>query len=379
MTPASYSVGSLPAFVVVGDFNGDNKPDLAVVNSSSANVSVLLGKGDGAFQVATNFGTGATPLSLAVGDFNGDGKPDLVVANHGCPECAPAISGNVSVLTGSGDGAFQAAVNYGTGTGPASVVVGDFNGDGKPDLAVANQFSDDVSFLLGNGDGTFRSAVNYATGLGPSAVAVGDFNGDGKPDLAVANAGIVTNFTYYTNGSVSVLLGNGDGTFQPGVNYGGGLSPFSLVVSDFNGDGRPDIAVTSHNGNVSVLLGNGDGTLQAPVNLAAGSEPSFVEVGDFNGDGKADLAIANAFSVGTVSVLLNTCVSTGIDLAVVASSSSVVISWPLPSVGFVLESTPSLTSPDWQAASETMITNNGRLEVTATLDPRERYFRLRKP
>jgi hypothetical protein len=181
---------------------------------------------------------GTNPASVAVGDFNGDGKLDLAVAN--------SASNNVSVLLGNGDGTFQAAVNYAVGTNPASVAVGDLNGDGKLDLAVANIGSNNVSVLLGNGDGTFKAAVNYAVGSSPYSVAVGDFNGDGKLDLAVANPG---------SNNVSVLLGNGDGTFQTAVNYAVGSYPYSVAVGDFDGDGRMDLAVANHgSNNVSILL-----------------------------------------------------------------------------------------------------------------------------
>jgi hypothetical protein len=283
-----YAAGSGPVFVAVGDLNGDGKSDLAVANSSSNNVSVLLGDGDGTFQAAVNYAAGSAPRSVAVGDFNGDGKPDLAVAN--------SSSNNVSVLLSNGDGTFQAAGNYAAGSAPRSVAVGDFNGDGKPDLAVANDGSNDVSVLLGNGDGTFQAAVNYnyAAGPGPSSVAVGDFNGDGKPDLAVTNSGY--------NSSIGVLLGNGDGTFQAAVSYAAGSAPRSMAVGDFNGDGKPDLAVANGSG-ISVLLGNGDGTFEAAVNYATGSDPHSVAVGDFNGDGKPDLAVANQSS-SNVSVLL---------------------------------------------------------------------------
>src|SRR2546429_2044453 len=190
--------------VAVADFNGDGKPDLAVANTgflsdpvlgsgppTSGTVSVLLGKGEGTFQSAVSFGVGAVPLSVAAGDFNGDGKADLAVANE--------RTDNVSVLLGKGDGTFQAAVNYGAGAYPCSVAVGDFNGDGKPDLADANFGSTNELVILGNGDGTFQDAVSYANGgLGPHSVAVGDFNGDGKADMVVANAG---------SGNVAVVSG----------------------------------------------------------------------------------------------------------------------------------------------------------------------------
>ena len=275
--------------MAVGDFNGDGKPDLAVTNANSS-ISVLLGNGDGTFQAAVNYGVGSGSSSVAVGDFNGDGKLDLAVANG---------NSSISVLLGNGDGTFQAAVNYGVGSGSSSVAVGDFNGDGKLDLAVANWNGSTISVLLGNGDGTFQAAVNYSVGSNPRTVAVGDFNGDGKPDLAVANT---------SSNTVSVLLGNGDGTFQAVVNYGVGSGPSSVAVGDFNGDGKPDLAVADGNlftvSVLSVLLGNGDGTFQAAVNYGVGSGPISVAVGDFNGDGKPDLAVANQGS-NNVTILLN--------------------------------------------------------------------------
>jgi Bacterial Ig-like domain (group 3)/FG-GAP-like repeat/FG-GAP repeat len=280
--PVPYAVGQGPFSVAVGDFNGDGKPDMAVVNVFSNSVSVLLGNGDGTFHMAKNFAVGDQPSSLAVGDFNGDGKLDLVVANE--------HSNNVSVLLGNGDGTFQPAQNFFAGAS-SSVTVGDFNGDGKLDLAVA--IGSSVSVLLGSGDGTFQTARNFAAGIGPISVTVGDFNGDGKPDLAVAN---------FNSNNVSVLLGNGDGTFQTARNFAAGIDPISVTVGDFNGDSKPDLAVANFN-NVSVLLGNGDGTFQAAKNFGAGADPRWVAVGDFNGDGKPDLAVANPNS-GTFSVFL---------------------------------------------------------------------------
>jgi len=227
----------------MGDFNGDGKPDLAIANFSDSNVSILLGNGNGSFQPAANYATDFLPVSVAVGDFDSDGNPDLATSNLG-PD-----PGNVSILLGNGSGTFQPAVSYGAGIFPASVAVGDFNGDGKADLAVANNDSS-VSILLGNGDGTFQQpALNYGAGANPVSVAVGDFNGDGKADLAVANE-----FSGFS-GDVSTLFGNGDGTFQPAVSDLADVFPVSVAVGDFNGDGKPDLAVANNlSSNVSILL-----------------------------------------------------------------------------------------------------------------------------
>ena len=299
----NFAAGSFPSSVAVGDFNGDGRQDLVVTNfyNDSNEVSVLFGNGDGTFQAPRIFIAGNEPDSVAVGDFNGDGVPDLAVANFGIlagPSNALDPPSNVSVLLGNGDGTFQAARNFGVGVGPHSVAVGDFNGDGLPDLAVGNLLSYNVSVLLGNGDGTFQAARNFAAGSFPSSIAVGDFNGDGLPDLAVANQ---------DSNDVSVLLGNGDGTFEAPQNFAAGNSPASVAVSDFNGDGVQDLAVANGGfgfNNVSVLLGNGDGTFQAAVNFGVGRSPRSIAVGDFNGDGAPDLATVNNLS-NNVSVLIN--------------------------------------------------------------------------
>lgn len=282
-----YAVGQHPSDVVLGDFNGDGIPDLAVANRDSFTVSILLGRGDGTFQPAVNYFTGPNPVSIAVGDFNGDGKLDLALALLG--------TGTVSVLLGNGDGTFQPAVGYNVQSSPDSVAVGDFNGDGKLDIAVANAISGSVSILLGNGDGTFQAAVNYPVGTNPTFLLAVDLNKDGKLDLAVANAG---------SNQVSILVGKGDGTFQAAVNYSTALGASAIAVGDFNGDGKLDLAVTdSFSGNVSVLLGNGDATFQAAVNYIVESNPTSIAVTDLNGDGKPDLVVTNESS-DTVSVLL---------------------------------------------------------------------------
>jgi hypothetical protein len=291
-TATSPATGTEPTFIVSGDFNGDGIPDLAVANWVSNTVTILLGNGDGTFTAtATSPETGTTPVSITVGDFNGDGILDLAVLNQG--------SNTVTILQGNGNGTFTAtATSPATGTTPVSITVGDFNGDGILDLTVLNQGSNTVTILLGNGDGTFTPTAtptpgSQATGVYPISIAVGDFNGDGKLDLAVAN----------DDGSVTVLLGNGNGTFTATpTSPQTGTTPVSVAVGDFNGDGIPDLAVVTsfREGNESffytvwILLGDGKGKFPLTVsNGQTGPTQYFIRagaVGDFNGDGIPDLA-----------------------------------------------------------------------------------------
>ena len=192
---------------------------------------------------------------------------------------------------------FLPAVSYPVGPRPAAIVVGEFvTGRGVLDIAVTDVQDDTVSVLLGNGDGTFGTPTTYPVGGQPSGLAVGDFNGDGNLDLAVANA---------LDNTVTIFLGQGDGTFTRGVDTPAGAGPVALAVADFNGDGVPDLAAADFNtGSVSVLMGNGDGTFAPPVNYAAGGTSIRVLTGDFNKDGSPDLAVVNR-DAHSVSVLLN--------------------------------------------------------------------------
>jgi hypothetical protein len=294
------SVGSVPVSVAVGDFNLDGKPDLAVANNSSANVTILLGNGAGGFAPAAGspVGVGFGPAGLAVGDFNRDGQTDLAVANIG--------DDDVTVLLGNGSGGFTQAAGspVSVGNGPVGLAMGDFNLDGKLDLAAANSFSANVTILLGNGSGGFTQAAGspLSAGTAPYSVAVSDFNLDGKPDLAAANL---------LSDNVTILLGNGSGAFtQPaGSPIGVGDFPTALAGGDFNLDGKPDLAVSNSNSdNVTILLGNGSGGFTKPAGapVGVGDGPNDLAVGDFNRDGKPDFATANEAS-NNVTIRLNTC------------------------------------------------------------------------
>src|SRR5262249_29721783 len=202
---------------------------------------------------------GDRPQAIAATDLNGDGTLDLVTANSGFI----ADFGGISVLLGNANGSFQPSRDFPAGISPVSVTVADFNGDGAPDVAVANAVpSLGVSVLLGNGDGSFQAPSSYAAGLTPFEVTAGDFNADGRPDLATPNI---------AGNTVSVLLGNGDGSFQPKTDYSAGQQPTAVAVADLDGDGKQDlVAAANKNNAVAVLRGNGDGTFQATAFYAAG-------------------------------------------------------------------------------------------------------------
>lgn len=431
---SSYSIAE-------GDFNGDGITDLAVANYGSSTVTVLLGNGNGAFTVSASPVTNYNPNAIAVGDLNGDGIPDLAVAGDGVLPCIPpqacavatltvllgngdgtftaaatnpdlisdhgwttgiavadfngdgipdlAVSawdsgqafspgGEVAILLGNGDGTFTAtASSPQTGTSPESIAAGDFNGDGIPDLAIANSESNDVTILLGNGDGTFTAAASPQTGTGPESIAVGDFNGDDILDLAVTNT---------TSNTVTVLLGDGKGNFTAAANPATGVGHTAIAVGDFNGDGIPDLAVTNSGDNtVTILLGKGDGTFTTGATPQAGTNLESIAVGYFNGDSISDIAVANGSS-NTVTVLQTATQSATAAAAIVLPLSTgfheVVASYPgdnsyqpstsapisLPSqitpTVTVTPSTSSITTA--QALTVTVAVNGGSGNTTPT-------------
>jgi hypothetical protein len=343
----AYPVGQGGATAIgVGDFNGDGKLDLVVI--ASPGFQILYGNGDGTFQAAVGFQLANSPSSVAVGDFNKDGNLDLAFAAGGYNNPIAAV------FLGKGNGTFAKEVDYPT-AGSTTIITGDFNGDGDLDLAVGGgdaylgvsillgkgngtfgsyiatavptygassiaavdlnhdgkldlvagpwqYYPGGVSVLLGNGDGTFQTPVFYGTqdtASGPNVVATADFNGDGFPDVVTAN---------YDGYDTTVFLGKGDGTLQPGATYPSSINPVGIVTADFNGDGFQDFASLagySESAEVVVDIGNGDGTFASYLTHPVPSYPYSLADGDFNGDGKPDMAITGFNNPGSVSVLLN--------------------------------------------------------------------------
>ncbi len=302
--PTAFGAGS----VAVGDFNGDGKPDIAVANGTGGNILVFPGHGDGTFGTPVgSFNAIGGAIFIAAGDFNKDGKLDLAVMT----------ATGMQIALGNGDGTFHGSLSFPGAFGVnGPPVVADLNGDGNLDLVypatndggtATSLQPGQVWVMLGKGDGTFAAAVSYPAVKTATSVAIGDLNGDGKPDLVVTDDAPGA-------GSVAVLFGNGDGTFQTAVKYpvdnGGG----AVVIADFNGDGNLDLAVASNanglngsggsSGSVTVLLGQGDGTFRDSMVYGAGIDPQWLAVGDVNGDGQPDLVLADDLANALV-VLLN--------------------------------------------------------------------------
>jgi hypothetical protein len=285
LTASSFlPTGTSPRWIVGGDFNTDGKLDLATANSEASTVSILLGNGDGTFGTKTDFMAASNPVGIAVGDFNRDGIQDLVTAN--------ARGSSITILLGRGGGLFATPLDFATGGSPVQVVVADFNGDGNDDAAVGVS-PVGVSILLGRGDGTFGAHTSFPTGSGLSSMSVGDFNGDGVLDLVTAN---------YLGRSASLLLGGGDGTFDHRTDLATADIPLQVVAGDFNADGildfltasaRPGCGALICAGSLTLYVGNGDGTFRGPFGVGTGPAATGIAAVDINGDGRIDLAIAD--------------------------------------------------------------------------------------
>jgi len=295
------AVGQAPYSIAVGDFNGDGKLDLAAANycgddstcnSGAGTVSILLGDGQGNFNVTSSLavGQGLWPTAMVTGDFTKDGKLDLAVASCSIDHCAGS-PGAVAIFLGDGTGNFALASAPASGPWPWATVAADFNGDGNLDLVVGNMGDGTIGILLGDGTGHFTTGPTFIVNGNPYSMAVGDFNGDGKLDLAVAN---------FSGNVASIFLGDGTGNFARGATPPTGVDPMSVAAGDFNGDGILDLVVANQCGNnsicggqgsVSILLGDGTGNFASTSLPPSSCYLAEVAVGDFNGDGYLDFVL----------------------------------------------------------------------------------------
>ncbi|MBN8568003.1 MAG: T9SS type A sorting domain-containing protein [Ignavibacteria bacterium] len=409
VTPSSFSgktdfvIGNNPLAVTTSDFNGDGKPDIVAGYDGISNVSVLLntttpGASTPTFSAKTDFATSDASFGVSAKDLNGDGKPDIVAANYGSNSVSVFLN---TTTPGASTPTFSAKTDFVTGTNPFSTTFGDFNGDGKPDMVVANSFANSISVYFntttpGASTPTFTAKTDYASGFSTSSVSTGDFNGDGKLDIVCV--GPFNGFSVYFNTttpgagtpsfsaktdffalaqSSSVGDLNGDGkpdmvsantgdnsasvflntttpgsstpTFSARTDFTTATGPQGVILRDLNGDGKSDIATANSAGNISVLLntttpGSSTPTFSANTDFTAGDNPYSISSADFNGDGKPDLVTAN-YGTNTLSVLLNTAVlPLPVELASftsVVNRSNVTLSWStvqeLNNKGFEIE------------------------------------------
>ncbi|MCH7959128.1 MAG: VCBS repeat-containing protein [Candidatus Hydrogenedentes bacterium] len=298
-TRTDYATSTFPHFVTLGDLDGDGALDAVVVNFLSDGISVFPGLGDGSFGTRTDYATGSAPRSAALGDLNADGALDVVVAN--------LESDNVSVMLGLGDGSFGAKIDYVTGTLPISVALGDFNRDGTLDLAVANNRSNDLSILPGTGDGSFGTRTDYPAGHRPYSLILGDLNNNGILDAVVTNLS-------GSWGAISVLIGNGDGSFNARKEYLSGTAPRSVALGDLDGNGSLDAIVAMATNRMLVLSNQGDGRLWTVGAYGVGRNPVSTTLGDLDGNGTLDAVVTNGHS-DDISVLLGVGDGTFRDIA----------------------------------------------------------------
>ncbi|CAF3760649.1 unnamed protein product [Rotaria sordida] len=298
-TQITYSIGanSHPRYVIAGDINKDNHLDIVTVNSKSNSISLIMGHGNGTFDISRVYSTGKNsyPLAVAIGDFNNDNRSDLIIANAG--------TDSIGILIGFNYATFQSHKNYSSDNTqvPHNIITSDFNNDKYLDIAVTFSLSDNIGILLGYGNGSFGTMMTYSTGNGsrPQSLTVHDFNNDGQLDIVVVNSG--------TN-DIGIFLGYGNGSFTTSRRYstGNDSGPIAIVLTDINNDGEIDIIVANAAANnIGILLGRGNLTFDTITTypIENGSNPFSVAVGDFDNDGQIDIVVAN-YRTSSISIFL---------------------------------------------------------------------------
>ncbi|HEY7912573.1 MAG TPA: VCBS repeat-containing protein [Blastocatellia bacterium] len=285
---ASFAAGTNPSAAKIGDLDGDRLNDIAVVNLQGS-LQLFFNNGAGSFERVSLPGlwpSSSYTLDLEIGDLNGDGRNDLAVAFS-------TQTGAISVLINQGNRAFAAPVNYNVCSSSSGVAVGDLDKDGDNDLADVNQcFKSGI--LLNNGQGSFTYNGSYGNGYGSKSIALADFNGDGFKDIAYVNNGL---------GNVTVLFNNRNGTFAAPIWLYAGDLPDDLTVGDFDGDGNQDIAIAnSYFSQIIILFSNGNGSFPGYSEIPVGNTPVSIASADFNGDGRLDFALAS-WATNTLSIL----------------------------------------------------------------------------
>lgn len=424
--PVTNSVPSRPSSIAVGDLNGDGKPDIVIANNtgtfgnnSSGSITVLLNNGHGTFHVASNFPVEPYPWSVALADVNNDGKFDIVSssiwngdvyvmlgASDGtfsspitssllappytssgniypqgvalgnlngdsyldvvlANQAGVGTDGYVTVLFGDGTGHFYSPTNY-VAIRSRSLVLADFNHDGKLDIAVDRYEGSVISVLLNNGNGTFGGTTNFATGDswgGSDTIVAADFNGDGISDLATANN---------DSQSVSVLLGRGDGIFFNAAVYPVSDYARGLAIGDFDYDGNIDLVASTYGGYLIFLKGKGDGTFSVQPPLYIGGVSFAVAAADFDTNGTPDLVKANLFD-NTLNVLLNFTLP---KVAIAKTSNQISVTWP-QLAGYFLESSTNLSSGNWMTETNPIFSVSGRFRLTNSMAGDALFYRLK--
>lgn len=283
-TATTAGVGEGDGSLASGDVTGDGFADIVAADPSGMAFSVLRNRGDGTFAARKAIATGVNTWGVTVADVDHDGRADVLAV-----DMSSSNNAQLQVWLGAGDGTFSKLASYPVGSSPQNVVVTDFNGDGHADAAVDGAFGGQgILMFLGRGDGTFRTAQNVPAGQTPTVLATGDFNADGKPDLATAES-------TYPSTALYILIGKGDGSFQPAVSYPVSSTPESIAVGDLNADGHADIATAdAWTMDVATFYGRGDGTF-SPARYVSGSAPTGIGIADFNRDATADLAYTSIF------------------------------------------------------------------------------------